>query len=226
MFESAYRYDTIDINYIPRNQEIIYTEELGEIPSKPFYSLIKRLFDFVVSFIAIIILFVPMLIIGLIVVIDSRGGPLYTQKRLGKDEKPFRIIKFRTMHLDAEKDGAMWANRDDARSTRFGKFLRHSRLDELPQLFNILAGKMSFVGPRPERPEFYDVFDRYIVGFRQRTKVIPGLTGYAQVNGGYDLYPEEKIVYDLEYIKNRSFRMDFKCIMQTFPVFFKSKGAM
>ncbi len=125
MYEPAYRYDTIDINYVPRNQEIIYTEEIGDIPKKPFYSFVKRLFDLVVSFVAIIILLVPMLIMGLIVVIDSRGAPLYTQKRLGKDEKPFKIIKFRTMHLDAEKDGAMWADRDDARCTRFGLSLIH-----------------------------------------------------------------------------------------------------
>ena len=130
------------------------------------------------------------------------------------------------MPLGAEDDGITWANRDDPRSTKFGRFLRHSRLDELPQLLNILIGNMSFVGPRPERPEFYEVFEKYIIGFTQRTKVAPGLTGWAQVNGGYDLYPEEKIVYDLEYIKKRSLKMDAKCILMTFPVFFGRKGSM
>ena len=98
--------------------------------------------------------------------------------------------------------------------------------DELPQLLNILAGQMSFVGPRPERPEFYDYFDTYIGGFRQRTLVPPGLTGLAQINGGYELLPEEKIVYDLEYIKRRSVSMDCKCILKTFRVVFTCHGAM
>ena len=96
---------------------------------------------------------------------------------------------------------------------------------KLPQLWNILIGQMSFVGPRPERPEFYDAFDTYIDGFRQRMLVKPGLTGHAQVNGGYELLPEEKIVYDLEYIKNRSIRFDFSCVYRTFAVIFQRKGA-
>ena len=98
-------------------------------------------------------------------------------------------------------------------------------MDELPQLFNILLGDMSFVGPRPERPEFYDVFDTYIDGFRQRTLVKPGLTGYAQVNGGYSLKPEEKIIYDVEYIKNRSIGMDLQCIFKTVHVVLSHEGA-
>ena len=98
-------------------------------------------------------------------------------------------------------------------------------MDELPQLWNILIGDMSFVGPRPERPEFYELFDLYIDGFRQRMLVKPGLTGLAQVSGGYELLPEEKIVYDLEYIKNRSFGLDAKCILRTFGVVFGCRGA-
>ena len=99
--------------------------------------------------------------------------------------------------------------------TRIGRFLRKTRIDELPQLVNILKGDMSIVGPRPERPEFYDVFDTYITGFRQRMFVKPGLTGLAQINGGYSLLPEEKIVYDLDYIKNLSLRTDAGLILRT-----------
>lgn len=101
------------------------------------------------------------------------------------------------MRTDAEKDGPKWAERSDDRCTRFGALLRKTRLDELPQLWNILKGEMSFVGPRPERKYFYEQFEKYIVGFSNRLVVIPGLTGYAQVNGGYELAPEEKIVYDM-----------------------------
>ena len=125
------------------------------------------------------------------------------------------------MRMDAEADGAQWAYSDDPRVTRVGAFLRKTRMDELPQLVNILKGDMSIVGPRPERPEFYDVFDTYIYGFRQRMLVRPGLTGYAQVVGGYSLLPEEKIVYDLEYIKRRSLLFDMKLILYTVVVVFR-----
>ena len=104
-------------------------------------------------------------------------------------------------------------------------FLRKTRIDELPQLWNILKGDMSFVGPRPERQYFYEQFEKYIVGFSNRLVVAPGLTGYAQVNGGYELKPEEKIVYDMEYIEKRSVLLDLWCIAQTFRVVFSGKGA-
>lgn len=166
-----------------------------------------------------------MLFIAFAICMDSPGNPIFSQVRLGKNQVPFKIYKFRSMRLDAEKDGAQWAANEDPRVTHVGRFLRKSRIDELPQLFNILMGQMSFVGPRPERPEFYDFFDTYIVGFRQRTKVIPGLTGHAQVHGGYDLKPEEKIIYDVEYMKNRSWSMDLYCILNTIVVVFNHKGA-
>jgi len=129
------------------------------------------------------------------------------------------------MIIDAEKDGARWASKDDDRVTRVGKFLRSSRLDEFPQLFNILVGEMSFVGPRPEREVFYNEFKSYIDGFDQRLLIIPGLTGFAQINGGYDLLPEEKIIFDIEYIKKRSILMDLKLILETVLVVFSHDGA-
>lgn len=135
------------------------------------------------------------------------------------------MYKFRTMYMNAEQDGPQWADKIDHRCTRVGRVLRKTRLDELPQLWNILKGDMSIVGPRPERAYFYALFETYIEGFSQRTKVIPGLTGWAQVNGGYDLKPEEKIIYDMEYIENRSISMDLKCIFMTVRIIFTGSGA-
>lgn len=206
-------------------QTQIYTVE-SEVPNGgKVYETAKRIFDFILAFLAVVILIIPMLIIALIIRIDSKGPVLFRQDRLGKDGKPFVIFKFRTMVLDAEVDGPVWAKPDDERCTAVGKFLRHCRLDELPQLINILRGEMSFVGPRPERPCFYEEFEKYIKGFSNRLAVTPGLTGLAQINGGYDLMPEEKILYDMEYIKKRTFWMDIKLMFKTVKLVFTHEGA-
>ena len=189
------------------------------------YLLAKRLFDILASFAAGLVLLIPMIVIGFLIILDSEGPAVYSQERLGKDGRPFTMLKFRTMVLDAEAEGPRWAEEDDPRCTRLGRFLRLYRLDELPQLYNIFTGDMSFVGPRPERPCFYDEFERYIPGFRDRTLVKPGLTGYAQVYGGYDLPPEEKLRYDLQYMENRGFLLDMKCILKTVPVVLSRGGA-
>lgn len=189
------------------------------------YLLIKRLFDVVLAVFAGLLLLIPMLILAVMIRVDSEGPALFCQERLGKDGKPFVMYKFRSMHLDAEIDGPQWANKDDERCTKLGRILRNSRLDELPQLINIIKGDMSFVGPRPERAYFYDEFEKYIPNFRDRLLVLPGLTGHAQVNGGYELRPEEKIIYDMEYIANRSVKMDVLCILKTVGVVFSHEGA-
>lgn len=189
------------------------------------YLFVKRFADIVLSALGLICLFIPMVIIGILVKADSRGPALFSQERLGKNGKPFTIYKFRSMVLDAEADGPRWAAEDDQRCTKLGRLLRKSRLDELPQLYNILIGDMSIVGPRPERECFYIKFEEYIPGFKNRLAVTPGLTGHAQVNGGYDLLPEEKIVYDMEYIANRSLRIDLQCILKTIGVIFQHEGA-
>lgn len=206
-------------------KEKVYVEKIESVPSKPFYEFIKRLIDIVVSLIVLSIAFVPMVVIAIIIRCDSVGSPIFVQERLGYNQKPFKIYKFRSMRIDAEKDGARWATESDDRVTKVGRILRKTRMDELPQFVNILLGQMTFVGPRPERAEFYDVFDLYIDGFRQRMLVKPGLTGHAQVNGGYNLLPEQKIIYDIEYIKNRSLAMDFKCVFNTVRVIIKGDGA-
>lgn len=195
------------------------------IRQKRLYLAVKRLFDIVCAILGMLILAIPMAVIALIIVLDSPGDPIFKQERLGLNGKPFTIYKFRSMCEDAERDGPRWADIEDERCTHFGAFLRKTRLDELPQLWNILKGDMSFVGPRPERACFYEEFEKYIIGFSNRMAVIPGLTGYAQVNGGYDLRPEEKIVYDMEYIENRSVKMDLTCILKTFEVVFSGNGA-
>lgn len=192
---------------------------------KPVYTLVKRAFDLVMSTIGMIVLAVPMLIIAILIRLDSEGPAIFKQERLGLNGKPFYIYKFRSMYIDAEKNGAQWATKDDDRATRIGSILRKTRMDEFPQLVNIFRGQMSIVGPRPERACFYKEFESYIDGFEQRLKVVPGLTGWAQINGGYDLLPEEKIVYDMEYIENRSLRMDWKCICKTFSVISTGDGA-
>ena len=195
-------------------------EKIEDLHGKRFYDFMKRFFDIVISLAAIILLCIPMLIIAIMIKCDSAGKVIYSQVRLGKNEKPFVLYKFRSMKTNAEENGIQWASENDSRTTKIGEKLRATRLDELPQLVNILKGEMSFVGPRPERPEFYDVFDTYIEGFRQRMLVKPGLTGLAQVVGGYNFLPEEKIVYDLEYIKNRSLLRDFRLIIKTVKVVF------
>lgn len=192
--------------------------------NKP-YQIMKRAFDIVFACLGLVALAIPMMFIALIIVLDSPGTPIFKQERLGINGKPFMIYKFRSMRLDAEENGPQWAEECDSRCTRFGRVLRRTRLDELPQLYNILRGDMSFVGPRPERAYFYREFEAYIPGFSNRLMVTPGLTGHAQVNGGYSLTPEEKIVYDMEYIENQSVCFDIKCLLKTVHVVFSHEGA-
>ena len=206
--------------------EEFFVEQLGEIEEKPLYDFTKRLFDIVVSTVSLIVLLIPMAIIGVIIKFNSSGKILYCQERLGYKGKKIQVIKFRTMYSNAEEKGAQWSDGDnDERIFPFGKILRKFRLDELPQLWCILKGDMSIVGPRPERECFHDAFETYIHGFSERLKVKPGLTGHAQINGGYDLRPEEKVLYDVEYIKNRSFGFDLKIIFRTVKVVFTHEGA-
>ncbi len=197
----------------------------GNFKSKPVFDFFKRTFDIALSVLLILALIVPIAVIAVIVKIDSKGPAIYKQVRLGRNKKPFTMYKFRSMRPDAESDGEKWAEKDDPRVTRFGRFMRNTRIDELPQLFNILSGSMSFVGPRPERPSFYEDFSTYIFGFEQRMFVKPGLTGWAQVNGGYELPPQEKIIYDIAYIENRTIWADIRCIFKTIAVIFSHKGA-
>ncbi len=205
--------------------EEYFVEQIGKVKSKPVFSFVKRFFDILISFLGICVFLLPFLIIALIIKCTSKGSVFYKQERLGYKGKKFNIIKFRTMVIDAEKYGAQWCEgNEDDRIYPFGRFLRKTHLDELPQLFCCFIGTMSFVGPRPERECYYNEFEKFIHGFNQRLKVKPGLTGHAQVNGGYDLKPQEKILYDVEYIKNRSLWFDLKIILKTVGVVITFKG--
>jgi lipopolysaccharide/colanic/teichoic acid biosynthesis glycosyltransferase len=206
------------------SNKIHILEKVNYVNNSFFYLFTKRTLDIVLSILGLLVFFIPMIIVSGLVVRD-KGTVFFKQKRLGLNGKEFTLIKFRTMVVDAEKNGMKWAEKDDPRITKIGKLLRKHRIDELPQLINILLGQMSIVGPRPEVAFFYEKFEKYIVGFNQRLLVKPGLTGWAQVNGGYNLNPEEKIVFDLEYIKKQNIFFDLKIILKTILVVINKEGA-
>lgn len=181
-----------------------------------------RLLDVVGSLAILSLTFPLMLLTALLIKLTSRGGVFYRQERVGKNGQIFELYKFRTMIDDAEKHvGPVWAARDDHRITPVGRILRRTRLDELPQLYNILCGHMSLVGPRPERPFFVE---RHKALQGARLIVKPGLTGLAQVRSFYDLKPAHKVKYDYLYIQNRSLLLNLYILMRTVPVLFTKKG--
>lgn len=199
---------------------------LGKLKHKPIYDFIKRFFDIVLSLAAIIALTPLMLFIAIIIKITSPGPVLFKQARVGLKGRRFTILKFRSMCVNAEKSGVRWSDgENDARITRVGHILRKFRLDELPQLFCIFIGTMSIVGPRPELAVFYREFEKHVHGFSERLKVKPGLTGLAQVTGGYNLSPQEKVLKDIEYIEHRSILLDLKIMVKTVAVVFSHDGA-
>lgn len=198
----------------------------AESSDKLYYIITKTIIDYIAAVILLIILSPLFLVISIVIALDSKGPVIYTQERLGKDGRSYMMYKFRSMCEDAEKGGAQWADEDDPRATKVGRFLRKKRLDELPQLINVLRHEMSFVGPRPERSIFRDEFIKTIPDFDKRLAVLPGITGFAQVSGGYDLSPSEKLVYDLAYIEKRCIRLDVIIVLRTFKVmFFSHEGA-
>lgn len=191
----------------------------------PEYAIIKRTFDIVCSLIAIVVLSPFMLIPALCIKLYDRGPIFYKQVRLTQNGKQFRIIKFRSMKVDAEKDGvARLASVNDDRITPVGKFIRACRIDELPQLFNILKGDMSIVGPRPERPEIAAQYEKEYPEFNLRLQVKAGLTGYAQVYGKYNSNPYEKLQFDLIYINRMSVRMDLRIMFATVKILFQKES--
>ena len=189
------------------------------------YRFAKRVFDVISCGCALIILSIPMAIIALKIKVESPGPVIYAQKRVGKNGRVFSVYKFRSMYVDAEARGAQWAQGDDPRVTPFGKVMRRTRMDEIPQFWNVFKGDMSLIGPRLERPAFCEEFEKRIHGWHYRTLVTPGLSGLAQVTGGYDLLPKEKVVLDLAYIEHRSIAMDLKIILKTLGVVSTGEGA-
>ena len=187
----------------------------------PYYLFAKRVFDILVSFLAIVLLSPLYLITALAVKLYDRGPVFYKQVRLTKDGREFKILKFRSMRTDAEKDGvARLASEHDDRITPVGKFIRACRLDELPQFFNIFAGDMSIVGPRPERPEIAVQYEEQMPAFSLRLQVKAGLTGFAQVYGKYNTTPYDKLQMDLMYINKMSISEDIRLIFATLRILF------
>ena len=189
---------------------------------------LKRLMDIIVSLL-ILLLSAPITILTSIAIkIDSEGPIFFKQERLGQNGKPFKVLKFRSMINDAEKHtGPVWSQKDDPRVTRMGKFVRRVRIDEIPQMYNVLKGEMSLVGPRPERAFFVEKLSQEIPYYKRRLKVRPGVTGWAQIKHKYDETIDDvkiKLRYDLFYIENMSIRMDFKILLRTVFVVLFGKG--
>lgn len=211
------------------NPSWLYLSDGFEVST--FRTLSKRIVDILMVLLLLPIVLPVMLIVTIAILIESRGrGPiLYSQVRVKQDNRPFKIYKFRSMVTDAEKDGvARWASKNDSRITRVGSIIRKGRLDETPQLFNVLKGDMSFVGPRPERPEFVAKLAEKIPFYEERHRVKPGLTGWAQIRYDYgdsEADGLEKLQYDLYYVKNYSLFLDILIILQTAEVVMLSKGA-
>ena len=190
-----------------------------------YYESIKSSIELIFSLLLLIIA-VPICILACIAIyVELRVNPIYTQKRVGLNGRVFKIYKLRSMYIDAEKDGPKWASENDERITKVGRIIRKTRIDELPQLVNILKGDMSIIGPRPERPELIKEFIKHIPNFNDRLLVKPGITGWAQVNGGYSLTPKEKLEFDKYYIRNRGFKLDLLIIVKTIIVIFTRNGA-
>ena len=200
-----------------------YLQEVAGMPSvklPTWYLVIKRSMDIFVGIMSLILLSPLFLVVAALIKIDSRGPVFFNQERVGKGGKLFRIHKFRTMVVDAEKrTGPVWAAENDPRITFTGRFLRKSKIDELPQLVNLIKGEMSMVGPRPERPAFVDQFVKSIPGYARRLEVPPGLTGMAQLRNGYDRYAIDvirKLRFDVTYIKKMSLSADLRLLAETF----------
>ncbi|MBG9715802.1 capsular biosynthesis protein [Bacillus thuringiensis serovar kyushuensis] len=206
------------------NQAKLYTIPAQEKPSILNRS-VKRLFDIIFSLILLLLTIPIMLFFCIMITLETSGAPIYFQERLGINGKKFNVFKLRSMVKDAEINGPQWAKEHDPRITKVGLFIRKTRIDELPQLLNILRGDMSFVGPRPEREFFYNEFDTYIPEFKDRLMVKPGLTGWAQINGGYNLDPKEKLRLDMEYIEMKTFRLDIRILCKTVLIVLNGNGA-
>lgn len=199
--------------------------EINILPHRCIYDRFKRVFDIVFSVLLLLTTAPIILCTMLAIILESPGSCIYKQERMGKNQQVFVLYKLRSMKVDAEKNGPQWAEKSDTRVTNVGKFLRKTRLDELPQLFNVLKGEMSLIGPRPERPIFIREFSKELPEFKKRTLVKPGLSGLAQIKGGYELSPKEKLSYDLEYIAQYGMKMDGYIFVKTIGIIFTGEGS-
>ena len=239
--------DLLDCKFngiVVEDSPAFYEEMTGKIPVAGLYPsslifssgfkksrlllLTKRFLDIVASLVLLIVSLPASVATAIAIKLDSKGPVIFSQERAGEREKVFRIYKFRSMYTDAEKHGPKWASDNDDRVTRVGRIIRKLRIDEIPQLYNILKGDMSFVGPRPERPYFVEQLKKQIPFYSERFWVKPGLTGWAQINYSYGASVEdalEKLQYDLYYIKHLSITLDIAIILQTIKVVLVGRGA-
>ncbi|MFP4427489.1 MAG: sugar transferase [Spirochaetaceae bacterium] len=207
-------------------QETWFLENFNRGPNKA-YHFIKRIIDLLLAVVLLPLILLLSFFTAILVKLTSKGPAIYRQVRVGRNEKNFTIYKFRSMVVDAERNGAQWAGENDPRITPFGRLMRKTRLDELPQIINVLQGQMSFIGPRPERPEFVRELSRSIPHYHLRHLVKPGLTGWAQVKYRYGSSEEDaatKLMYDLYYVKNVSFVLDFKIALKTILIVLSKGG--
>lgn len=193
--------------------------------NKKLYLYFKRIMDIIFSLVGLIISAPIIFVVSVLIKIETPGPAFFVQERVGLNGEYFKLYKLRSMGVDAEKNGAQWAEKNDPRVTKVGAFIRKTRIDELPQFWNVLRGDMSLIGPRPERPVFTAKFDKEIPGFVDRLAIRPGLTGWAQVNGGYDITPEEKLKLDKYYIQHEGLLLDLKIIFKTIGIIFTGNGA-
>lgn len=185
---------------------------------------IKRIGDIVIALVMLAVCIIPMMIVALLIYLEDRDSPIFTQPRLTKDGKVFTLYKFRSMIQGTEEDYGLTLE-DDPRVTSVGKVIRKYRIDELPQLINVIKGDMSMVGPRPERPQIAKEIEAGLPEFADRLQVIAGLTGYAQVYGKYGTPPEEKLAMDMYYINNFSIWLDIKILFRTVRVVFDKESS-
>jgi exopolysaccharide biosynthesis polyprenyl glycosylphosphotransferase len=209
-----------------RPSTLVFSREIG--PER-FTVTLQKFYSFLIAAAGLVVAAPICLLVALAVRLTSRGPILYRQNRVGYRGQVFQVLKFRSMYIDAEaRTGAVWAQKDDPRITPVGRWLRKFRLDELPQLFNVLRGEMAVVGPRPERPEFVKTLTEQIPFYGQRHFVRPGITGWAQINHKYGDTIEDtitKLEYDLYYLKNLTFTMDLYIMFHTAKVMLLSRGS-
>jgi lipopolysaccharide/colanic/teichoic acid biosynthesis glycosyltransferase len=230
---------------IPTIQQLWAVEQAQSAQAQRDY-LLRRALNFVLALLALVLLFPVLVLLALLVWLTSPGPILYTQVRVGLDRRapadpnqnqrrerdlggePFTIYKFRTMRVDAEhQSGAVWAQQSDPRVTSIGRLLRQYRLDELPQLLNVLRGEMNIVGPRPERPTIFAELREHIAEYPLRQRAKPGITGLAQINHHYDRSLDDvrtKVRYDLEYLRRQSVAEDLRIMLKTVPVILRRRG--
>ncbi|OYW09079.1 MAG: hypothetical protein B7X34_07425 [Acidobacteriia bacterium 12-62-4] len=223
LYESTFgRVSTRDL----RPSQLIFSSELGPAPGSVALQVI---YSWILALVGLVLLSPVMVIVAILVRVSSKGPILHRQTRVGLNDAPFTVLKFRSMYADAEaRTGAVWATKNDPRITPIGRYLRLFRLDELPQFFNVLKGEMSFVGPRPERPEFVKALSEKIPFYRQRHFVKPGITGWAQINHKYGDTVEDtitKLEYNLYYIKHISPSLDFYIVLNTLKTVVLGRGA-